>query len=257
MNSQTLTTDGLAPGAPAPPTVAEAGITHISVDLPPVLAGDFSHYNVYAAEDALAGPSPASLVGSPRHRRFVDWGLLPGMKRHYRVTTVDRQGNESQPSPAVAAATEGTSMTPVEIKMEAENGTIEAPMVVARDAAASGGAYVHVPTDYTDEPYALKGQVALPFELTQTGIYTVWARTMGLDGESNSFFVTFDDGQPAVWNVPAPRKGKPAFGWQRVPGLHGAALRKGPHRIVVKSREDGTRLDRLIITNDFAFIPQD
>jgi hypothetical protein len=256
-NSEILTTDGLAPAVLAAPTVAEAGITHITVNLPPVPEVDFSHYNVYAAEDPLAGPSPATLVGSPQHRRFVDWGLLPGMKRHYRVTAVDRQGNESLPSSAIAAATDGTPMTPVEIRIEAEDGAIEAPMVVARDEDADGGAYVHVPTEFTDEPYALKGQMAFPIELKQTGIYTVWARTMGLDGESNSFFVSFDNGPRAVWNIPVPRKGKPAFGWQRVPGLHGAALRKGAHQIVVKSREDGTRLDCLIITNDFDFIPQD
>ncbi|MCK5806211.1 MAG: hypothetical protein KAI66_25490 [Lentisphaeria bacterium] len=256
-NSQILTRDGLAPDRPDTPKMAEAGMDYIRMNLPPTTAADFSHYNVYAAENALTSPSTATLVGSPRHRRFVDWGLQPGMKRFYRVTVVDRQGNESLPGPTAAAATEGTPMTPVAIEIEAESGAIEAPMVVARDPAASGGAYVHVPTDHSDEAYVLKGQVTFTFALSQDGIYTVWGRTMGLDGESNSFFVAFDDGQSALWSVPAPRRGPGQFSWQRVPGLHGAALRKGKHRIAVKSREDGTRLDRLIITNNFDFKPQD
>jgi Tol biopolymer transport system component len=256
-NGEELATDHLAPTRPGAPRVAQTALSHLVLELPECRAGGFSHYNVYAAEDTKAEPSAATLVGSPRARRFVDWGLQPGMVRHYRATVVDWQGNESPPSAAVVGRTEGTPMQPVRVEIEAEDGAIEAPMRVGHDAAASGGAFVHVPTDYTDDAYVLKGSVAFDFEVAQDGIYSIWGRVMGLDGRSNSFRVEFDGGEEAVWNIPVPRQGKPAFAWQLVPGLHGTTLRKGKHRLVLRSREDGSRIDRLTLTSDYDFVPRD
>ena len=66
---------------------------------------DFDHYNVYASTSPNVEPSLADLVGSPKAARFVDWGLEPGSTVYYRVTAVDRQGNESAASVPFTAMT--------------------------------------------------------------------------------------------------------------------------------------------------------
>jgi len=192
----------------------------------------------------------ATIVGSPSAPHFVDWGCQPGSTTYYRVTAVDRHGNQSEPSAPVKAVTDAVPDTPVRIELEAEEGELETPMRVAQSPSASGGAYVHVPDDHSDEPYVLEGLVRIPFELPQAGVYVFWARVMGLDGASNSFYVLLDDSPPFEWDFKVPRKGTPKLGWTRIPALDGVPLRAGGHQVIVRSREDGARLDKIVITND-------
>lgn len=242
----------LAPVALEAPKVTETGVGHVDIAWDASAELALAYYRVYAADGPQAAPCQATLVGSPKAPRFIDWGLQPGTEYWYRVTVVDAQGNESLPSLAVKGKTEGEAGPPVLIEMEAETGECEAPIVVAEDEKALGGKFVHVPIDFTEEPYVTKGHVRFRFTVPRDAIYIFWARAMGPDGGSNSFFVSLDGSLDANWGVPSPRRGKPAsYVWHRVPGLEGAPLRKGEHELLVKSREDGTRLDKILITTDF------
>ena len=248
----------LAPAPVTAPTVSGTGVSHVDLawEASPELA--LAHYNVYAADSPTKAPCQGTLVGSPKGPRFLDWGLQPGADYWYRVTVMDAQGNESLPSPAVKGTTGGEAGPPVLIEIEAETGECEAPMGVAVDDEALGAKCVQVPIDFSDEPYVTEGYVRYRFTVPRDALYIFWARSLGPDGESNSFFLSLDGSRDATWGVPSPRKGRKAsYTWQRVPGLEGAPLAKGAHELVVKSREDGTRLDKIVITTDFGLTVTD
>jgi fibronectin type 3 domain-containing protein len=72
----------------------------------PAVAGDtFHHYNLYCGRQADFPVGQGTLVASPDRGSFLDWGLQPGAAYYYRVTCVDRAGNESPPSAAVRVST--------------------------------------------------------------------------------------------------------------------------------------------------------
>jgi hypothetical protein len=53
------------------------------------------HYNVYCGPGETFEPNQTYLVASPDRPRLVDWGIRGGQQLYYRVTAVDRAGNES------------------------------------------------------------------------------------------------------------------------------------------------------------------
>lgn len=57
----------------------------------------FHHYNLYCGHNADFVPEQATLVASPDRNSYCDWGLKPGQTLYYRLTAVDRAGNESVP----------------------------------------------------------------------------------------------------------------------------------------------------------------
>jgi hypothetical protein len=72
----------------------------------PAVAGDtLHHYNLYCGRAADFPVGQSTLVASPDRGTFLDWGLQPGATYYYRVTCVDRAGNESPPSAAVRVST--------------------------------------------------------------------------------------------------------------------------------------------------------
>jgi len=105
-NTGEVTGDTIPPSAPAQPRVLKNGSTHVVLGWDASSERDVDHYSVYASSRPNAEPSLADLAGSPKDARFVDWGIEPDTTLYYRVTAVDRQGNESEPCTAVKAATE-------------------------------------------------------------------------------------------------------------------------------------------------------
>jgi len=64
----------------------------------------FKYYNLYCGRKADFTVNQGTLVASPDHASYLDWSLNPGETLYYRVTWVDRGGNESPPSLAVKVA---------------------------------------------------------------------------------------------------------------------------------------------------------
>ena len=250
-NGDGATCDSASPAAPGLPRVTETSATYVALRWPAVDCPDLDHYNVYAVAEPDGAPSLASLAGSPKATRFTDWGRAPGTTFRYHVTAVDRQGHESLPSPAVQVTTDAVPEANVRVEFEAEAGDVRAPMVVVKDKSASGAAYVHVPDEHSDAAYVLEGEVRLSFDLPQHGAYVFWGRAAGPNGESNSFFLSVDGSQPTSWGVPTAKGGAPRFGWSRMSGLEGVPLKKGRHELVISCREDGARIDRIVVTNNW------
>jgi len=165
-------------------------------------------------------------------------------------------GPASTATPTVSTATPpATSPTPpsgsITVRMEAEGGELYAPMIAVQDPTASNGQYVHTP----DQAGYGQGETHLTVELPQAGVYTVWGRAWGLDAEADSFWVSVDGGTEVLWDIP-----RGGWAWDRVSNRGGDDpvqfdLSAGLHTFVFRTRDDGSRLDVIEITNDPNYVP--
>jgi hypothetical protein len=252
-DSRSVALDSTAPFTPKQPILAKVGPRHLVITWPEVKTSDLAHYNVYAAKNAPAKPSNATLVGSPKVARFVDWGLKGDTEYHYVVTAIDSRGNESAPSPVVAGkCTFSASTAKVTIVIDASEAKVTKPMIHGKDAKA-GESIVSVPEEFTDQPYAYGGKAAFTFDVPEDGTYDFYALVYGPDGGSNSFLVSVGDIRPVMWGfgIRAQTKAK-RFRWLKVGGMESTLLKKGKHTLVVGSREDGALLSKVIITNQIS-----
>ena len=143
--------------------------------------------------------------------------------------------------------------------IEAESGLLSAPMQVFSDPNASAGQYIAVASGNNSlaSPPS-NGVVYYPFTITTAGAYRVLGRVIAPTDSDDSFWIRMDDGNWIKWNEIAQGAD---WHWDE---LHNADranavvtfnLSATTHTLAVAYREDGTRLDRLLITNDRIFVP--
>jgi hypothetical protein len=141
--------------------------------------------------------------------------------------------------------------------------TITSPLMIKDDAAASGGSYVTVVagtnSSNTAPDSTTEGVAKYTFSVATTGTYRIWARVSAPTDADDSFWIRMGtSGSWIKWN--AMTLGS-AFHWVAVKP-DGASnpstfsLTAGfDNELQVAYREDGTKLDSFIITNDAAFNP--
>jgi hypothetical protein len=89
------------------------------------------------------------------------------------------------------------------------------------------------------------------------GDYILWGRVSVSDKKNNSFFVQIDGGVNHLWEIKPGNK----WHWDQVNNRDRDdpakfILTEGLHTIKVKLREDGTKLDKLLLTNNVNFVPK-
>ena len=154
------------------------------------------------------------------------------------------------------------------ICLEAESAAkVEAPMQVTEEAkapalpdgtkvkGASGGKYLEVPQGKGNPPKVDKGRAELTFEVKKGGTFYLWGRAWWEDDCGNSFSISIDgakafsfgqDGTHKTWHwVKAPRR------------LKQLELEPGKHTLTIKNREDGARLDQILLTTNKRYVPVD
>lgn len=141
------------------------------------------------------------------------------------------------------------------IMIEAEDANLQWPMVIGDDAAASAGGYVWVPSGTGDlfNPSSNNGYAEYHFEVPENGDYVIWGRQISNDSASDSFFVSVDGQADMVWNTLS--GGQNVWTWDAVSNPNESSpqqywLAAGFHTLTIKQREDGTKLDSIVITND-------
>ncbi len=103
------------------------------------------------------------------------------------------------------------------------------------------------------------GSFDLMPSLPSGGLYSVWGRTSAASTAQDSFYVSVDFDAHTAWALPV--TGSTGWAWdpfERDGDLARFFFAAGStHVIRVEQREAGAKIDRLIVTNDPAFVPVD
>ena len=162
--------------------------------------------------------------------------------------------------PAYVPEGTGEPGEPVKVKLwlEAEKGELSYPFKSDPDSKASSGRFAWVPNGRGSswDPEQNSGAIVFTFELPAAGDYVLWGCVKAKNGKDNSFYVAVNDGAYALWDTIQSK----AWTWDPVSNRSGTgpviyALKAGTHTLTIKQREDGTRIDRILITNDLEFVP--
>lgn len=144
------------------------------------------------------------------------------------------------------------------LRIEAESPILTSPMAPANDAGAFNGEYIV-------SAVAESGTGVWTFSVPSAGTYVVWCRVKSPTANQDSFWVKMDAGVEDVYDT-AEGTWQPGWQWTRVNGRGGSgipltlnprtfSLSSGTHTLTLRGREAGTKADRVIVTNDLAFVP--
>jgi hypothetical protein len=149
------------------------------------------------------------------------------------------------------------------IYIEAEDGTLSSPLRLDADPTASNARYWQVtPGTSSNSAVPTGGRALYPFAVTSAGTYKVWGRFLAPSTSDDSVWVRMDGAATwTQWNNIA--NGSTTWRWDPVHDTLAADapvtynLAAGSHTLEIAYREDGTKVDRLLITNDLAANPND
>ena len=90
-----------------------------------------------------------------------------------------------------------------------------------------------------------------------SGNYRIWGRIKAADTNDNSFFVSIDGTNEALWDTPV----SSTWRWDPVSDRDGDDpviyfLQAGEHSLMIERREDGAKIDKILITNDPGYSPE-
>jgi len=149
--------------------------------------------------------------------------------------------------------------------IEAEKaGKVEAPMIVSDDAKASGGKFIWMEGKPTTGGGG-KGWAEWSINIPKAGTYALWGHVIAWDGNSDSFWVTWQPADPNEdaqvtknvqfrWGV----AGGPVWHWDRINHWLDAGTfdrewkfeEKGDTVLRISVREDATMLDAIFVTSN-------
>ena len=140
------------------------------------------------------------------------------------------------------------------IQIEAEEGNLSWPMRIRDDESASAGGYIWVPTRSKE----VAGYAEYHFKVLEAAEYVIWGRQVSNNRTRDSFFVSIDGKKEIVWHTK--RGGRDKWTWDVVSNrAEGDSrdtanpehffLTAGTHTLKIKQRENGTKLDKVLITN--------
>ena len=168
----------------------------------------------------------------------------------YPITITAKGGGISRTTTFNLTVTSATSANLV--TLEAESGSLTAPMAIRSDSTASNGKFVEVPQgsgdNFSDATNGGPGQVHFAVSISQAATRALWARTKAPNAYNDSFYVTRNGALVSEWQVPPSTSWK----WNKVANL---SLASGTENLAFRLREDGTQLDQIILTTDLNFVP--
>jgi hypothetical protein len=152
---------------------------------------------------------------------------------------------------ALAAAVFAAQRYNIVVEAEHYNTIKPSTVVKAGDTTASNENYTEYPLK---RPHAASenpeikgdgGYVLFKVNIPEQGNYTMWLRTWWYDACGNSFFLVVDDKPAQIVGGDGTYK---TWKWRKAAQSY--ALTTGVHNIKVQNREDGARLDEILITNE-------
>ncbi|HON46196.1 MAG: hypothetical protein KBI41_08615 [Kiritimatiellae bacterium] len=145
----------------------------------------------------------------------------------------------------------------IKICFEAESATaVEAPMVVVSNGVeGASGAYLEIPEGAGNPPKVEAGKAVFTVDVPEDGAFTLWCRVWWEDECGNSFTVKIDDQPAFLFGEDATYK---TWHWVKYPVARTTPpikLAKGSHTLTFHNREDGVRLDQVLLSADKRFVP--
>lgn len=140
----------------------------------------------------------------------------------------------------------------IKIWLEAECGSVGDNWEVITDANVSNGAYVTIKSGLNSDPNKAPedtpiNQVVISFTIEKAGTYNFLAKCIGPTSNDDSYWVKVDQGAFEIANG----LGGTTWQWGR---LTSATLSPGQHTLTITYREDGARLDKILITTSSASV---
>ena len=144
------------------------------------------------------------------------------------------------------------------VEIEAENGSLNYPFEYGWDNDASSNQFIWVPngTGNNRTHSSNAGYAEFVFEVPTTGDYVIWGCVLAKSRKDDSFYVSVDESAYLVWNT----KRSKSWTWDQVSSQGGVDpviyhLETGEHTLKIMQREDGTQIDKILITNDMKYAP--
>lgn len=140
----------------------------------------------------------------------------------------------------------------IKIWLEAECGTIGSKWQTGTDTKASKGRYIMIKDGFNSNPNVAPGdsaenQVVIPFTIDKEAAYNFFAKCIGPSPADDSYWIRIDNGAFETVNGLAGTD----WQWGR---LTTATLSPGQHTITIAFREDGAKMDKILITTSNASV---
>jgi hypothetical protein len=120
---------------------------------------------------------------------------------------------------------------------------------------ASGGAFLEIPEGAGKPPEVAGGKAVFTFDVPKDGSYYLWARVWWNDGCGNSIAMSIDGAKPFTFGQDATYK---CWHWVKSPPrLSQLKLKAGTHTLTLTNREDGLRIDQILLESNRRFVPID
>ena len=148
----------------------------------------------------------------------------------------------------IAGGGVATSDGQTRLWLEAESSQMTAPMRFATDPDASLGAYIEVPAGSGNNV----GSATLSVSVPSSGTYFLWLRVRAASTADDSYTISLN-GKSLTWNAGTAS----SWTWKRVNVVSGFLLQpaafylsKGKTTLTIGAREDGVKVNRVLVTTD-------
>jgi Fibronectin type III domain/Carbohydrate binding domain len=254
--------DIVPPAAPKDLRSKKRGAYEVNLAWDAVKGVDVAYYNVYASTRKGFHCRQEQRIASPMKPATLDWGLQHSTDYYYRVTAVDRRGNESKPSSELAVTTRSGGK--VVVRKTIGKRSKRTPVTIRRFTNDELGKMNALPNRF--ERVTSSNPLNLSLDVPKSGEYLIWAKVAVGKGYSRKRgLVVRVNGKRITW--------KPAFNFVSIghsgptPGvfvwdvigtdrMERITLPKGKVKLEISAPKGGEFFfAEFVLTNNFGWQP--
>jgi lysophospholipase L1-like esterase len=207
----------------------------------------------YAVQTPYVGPGSMVIADGQSQSGVVN-SVTP------KALSVQVLGVDNKPvvgTPVAFTVTTGASVAWSETSTglaayEAECSELTEPMMLSSATETAAGKYIFI----DESGFASQATAQLQIEIAQSGNYYIWGRVKGPDINHRSVYVSLDNGAEFTWQFDYIN----TWHWDALGELNGNDpkifnLTAGRHTLKIRGRETLVALDRIILTQNVAFVP--
>ena len=204
--------------------------------------GSFKDYSVSLTPSSLLHGTNTLTMYSGRFGTYGSWDDFEFVNIVIEFTGPGNGGGSSN------------QLSGTETRIEAESATVTGNFVSKTDNSASGDQYMVVTegtgSDTNADGLYANHRLSIPLHATISDKYYLWLRVYGTDKKSDSFFVQMDEG-----SLISRGTGRNKWRWKKVSGSFTFSA-NSDHTLTLYLREDGARIDKVLLTPQKSYSPQ-